>query len=71
MEELSSVRVFHTNLCADLKKNMALVGRMRENVGKLLSNVFSEMQKTYGDMDETVNREIKEDVCDRWKKNGD
>lgn len=50
MEESSSVRVQRANFLSGLDAMMTLMRRMKEDTGKSLFNVFTKIQKTYGNM---------------------
>lgn len=41
---------------------------MKNDVGKSLSNVSTEVQKTHGDIVEAFKQKIQEDLVDGWKK---
>lgn len=43
---------------------------MKDNVGKSLSTTFTEMQKTYGNMIDAIERKIWEDLVNVWQKIG-
>lgn len=61
-EELSSVRVESANLWADLDAMTALVQRMKDDIGKSLSKLSTELLKTYEDMVEMVKMKIQPDL---------
>lgn len=50
----------------------ALVQKVKEEVAKLLSNVFTEVQREYEDMDDAVKLQIQDDLIDRrMEKDGE
>lgn len=57
-KELCSIPIERANLRADLDKITLLVRRIMDGVGESLSTVSTEMQKTYGDMVDSVKRKI-------------
>lgn len=67
-EELSVARVECANLRADSDEMTALVRRLKEVVRKLLSNVATELQKTYDNIADDVKRKITGGVIDGWIK---
>lgn len=64
-EELSLIRVESANVKADLDEISALVYRLRDDVDKLISNVSTEVAKTYGDMVDAAKLKIQADLVDR------
>lgn len=66
-EDLSSVRVERLNLRADSDEMTALVQQMEKNVGKSLSNVSTEVQKTYKEMVDAVKQIMQENLVHGWK----
>lgn len=67
MEERSSVRVKHANLCAELNEMTALVQRMKNDHEKSLSGMSTEYQKKYEKIDGAVMLKIEADHVDGWK----
>lgn len=66
IEELSSIRVDRANLKADLDERAGLVQRLKDDVGKSLSNESTEAQKTYEDMVGTAKLKIQWDLVGKW-----
>lgn len=66
-KELLLIRVDRANLRVDLDAMTALVQRLKEDVGKLLSNLFMEIRMTQDNMVEAVMLKIQENLVEGWK----
>lgn len=63
-EELSSIRVEQSNFNVNLDEMVALVKRVKDDVGKLLCNASTKIQKIYQDKVDAVERKIQADLVD-------
>lgn len=63
-EELLSIRVKRPNLCEDLGEMATLVQWRKEDVGKLPSTVFTEVEMTFEDIVNAVKRNSQDDIVD-------
>lgn len=66
--ELLSIRVDLASHKTEWDEMTALVQRMKDDVEKALTDVFTEAQKAYGDTFDAVKLKTQADLVEGWKK---
>lgn len=67
-EELSSILAIRAMLRTNLREMSMLVPRLKDDIGKSMSGVSMELQKSYEDAITAVKLNIREDLVDGWKR---